>query len=92
MASSYGSLDSSSDSEDTEGYASDIDYDMEVEGSSHSSDQEDPDEDEPEEAYADEPLADDEWLTLYAKEMAMERKLEKKLKKRLRGTTEVREW
>ena len=90
MASSYASLDSSSDSEDTEGFASDIDYDMEVEGSSHSSDQED--EDEPEEAYADEPLADDEWLTLYVKEMEMERKLEKKLKKRLRGTTEVREW
>ena len=77
MVSSYISLDSSSDSEHTEGSASDIDYDMEVEGSSHSSDQED--EDEPEEAYADEPLADDEWLTLYAKEMEMERKLEKKL-------------
>ena len=94
MASSDVAPDLSSDSENSEASEteSETEYNLEVEGSQNSSDQEDPDKLEPGEAYSDEPLADEEWLALYEKEMKIEQQLEKKLKKRLRGTVEVREW
>ena len=40
-------------------------YVLEVEGSPNSSDQEGEDSDKELEAYADEPLADDEWMAIY---------------------------
>ena len=85
MASSDESIDYSSDSEA-------IEYDLEVEGSPHSSDRDDPYQSETKEVYADEPLADEEWRAHYEEEMKMERKPEKKLTKRLRGTQKVRDW
>ena len=65
---------------------------MEVEGSPHSSDQDDPYQSETKEVYADEPLADEEWRAHYKEEMKMEHKLEKKLTKRLRRTQKVQDW
>ena len=55
MASSDESIDYSSDSEAIE---TEIEYDLEVEGSPHSSDRGDPYQRETKEVYADEPLAD----------------------------------
>ena len=76
---------SSSDSEDSEvSFISD--YVMEVEGSPNSSDQDGEDSDKELEAYADEPLADEEWLEIYEEE------LEKQLLHRLNGTEEVSKW
>ena len=49
----------------------------------------DSDQDEALEAYADEPLADEEWLALYEEEKRTEEELEDKLKKRLSGTEET---
>ena len=88
MASSDEATDYSSDSEATE---MEIEYDLEVEGSPHSSDQDDPNQSETNEVYADEPLADEEWLAHY-EEMRVEGKLEKERTKRLRGTQKVRDW
>ena len=88
MASSDETTDYSSDSEATE---MEIEYDLEVEGSPHSSDQDDPNQSETNEVYADEPLADEEWLAHY-EEMRVEGKLEKERTKRLRGTQKVRDW
>ena len=89
MASSDESVDYSSDSEAIE---TEIEYDLEDEGSPHSSDRDDPCQSETKEVYADEPLADEDWRALYEEEMKMERNLEKKLTKRLRGTKKVRDW
>ena len=89
MASSDESTDYSPDSEAIE---TEIEYDLEVEGSPHSSDQDDPNQSETNEVYADEPLADEEWPAHYEEEMKVERKFEKKLTKRLRGTQKVRDW
>ena len=89
MASSDGSVDYSSDSEVIE---MEIEYDLEVKGSPHSSDRDDPYQSETKEVYADKPLADKEWQAHYEEEMKMECKLEKKLTKRLNGTQKVRDW
>ena len=78
MASSHESIDYSSDSEAIE---TEIEYDLEVEGSPHSSDRDDPYQSETKEACADEPLADEEWRAHYEAEMKMERKPEKKANK-----------
>lgn len=87
MASNDFSPASSSDSE-----VSEIeDYELEVEDSPNSSDQA-TDVEETQEAYADEPLADAEWLALYEQERRTEEELEKTLQKRLNGTEEVRDW
>ena len=87
MASNDFSPASSSDSE-----VSEIeDYALEVEDSPNSSDQA-TDVEETQEAYADEPLADAEWLALYEQERRTEEELEKTLQKRLNGTEEVRDW
>ena len=75
MASSDESVDHSPDSEAIE---TEIEYDLEVEGSPHSSDQDDPYQSETKEFCADEPLADEQWLAHYEEEMKMECKLEKK--------------
>ena len=40
-------------------------------------------------AYADEPLADEEWIAQYEKEVKENEDLERKLEKRLNGTEEV---
>lgn len=66
MASSHESRDYSSDSEAIE---TEIEYDLEVEGSPHWSDQGDPNQTETNEGYAEEPLADEEWLAHYKEEM-----------------------
>ena len=89
MASSDESVDYSSDSEAIE---TEIEYDLEVEGSPHSSDRDDPYQSETKEVYADEPLADEDWRAHYEEEMKMERNLEEKLTKRLRGTQKGRDW
>ena len=87
MASNDFSPASSSDSE-----VSEIeDYELEVEDSPNSSNQA-TDVEETQEAYADEPLADAEWLALYEQERRTEEELEKTLQKRLNGTEEVRDW
>lgn len=44
------------------------------------------------EPYADEPLANKEWLAQYEKDMAESEMLEEKFKDRLRGMTPVSEW
>ena len=67
MASEDVNFTSSSDSEDSEVNFI-TDYVLEVEGSSNSSDQDGKDLDNELEAYADEPLADDEWLAIYEDE------------------------
>ena len=79
MASSDESMDYGSDSEAIE---TEIEYDLEVERSPHSSDRDDPYQSETKEVYADEPLADEEWRAHYEAEMKMECKPEKKLTKR----------
>ena len=84
MASSGESTDYNSDSEAIE---MQIEYDLAVEGSPHSSDQDDPNQSETNEVYADEPLVEEEWLAHYEEEMKVERKLDKKLAKR--GTQKV---
>ena len=82
---------SSSDSEDSEvSFISD--YVMEVEGSPNSSDQDGEDSDKELEAYADEPLADEEWLEIYEEERKTNEELEKQLLHRLNGTEEVSKW
>lgn len=43
-------------------------------------------------AYADEPLADEEWIAQYEKEVKENEDLERKLEKRLNGTEEVDSW
>ena len=87
MASNDFSPASSSDSE-----VSEIeDYALEVEDSPNSSDQA-TDVEKTQEAYADEPLADAEWLALYKQERRTEEELEKTLQKRVSGTEEVRDW
>ena len=80
-------FDSSSDSEVSEI----LDYELEVEGSSNASDQSS-DTDEAGEAYADEPIADEEWLAIDEEEKSKNEELEEKLQKCLNGTEEVREW
>ena len=92
MASSDESTDYISDSEAIE---TEIEYDLEVEGSPHSferSRRRKPTEIETNKVYADEPLAGDEWLAHYEEEMKVERKLVKKLRKRLRRTQKVLDW
>ena len=53
------------------------DYVLEVEGSPNSSDQDGEDSDKELEAYADVPLADDEWLAIYEEERKPDEELEK---------------
>ena len=89
MASSDESTDYTSDSEAIE---TEIEYDLEVEGSPHSTDRDDPYQSETKEVYADEPLADEEWRAHYEAEMKMKRKPEKRVTKRRRGTQKVRDW
>ena len=87
MASNDFSQASSSDSE-----VSEIeDFELEVEDSPNLSDQA-TDVEERQEAYADEPLADAEWLASYEQERRTEEELEKTLQKRLYGTEEVRDY
>ena len=69
MSSSDASYVSSSDLEAAE---------TEVEGSSNLSEHETSD-DEPGDAYANEPMADEEWLAQYEEERKTEKELEKKL-------------
>ena len=64
MSSSDGSYVSSSDSEAAE---TEVEYDLEVEGSSNPSEHETSD-DERGDAYANEPMADEEWLAQYDEE------------------------
>ena len=78
MASSGESTDYNSVSEAIE---TQIEYDLAVEGSPHSSDQDDPNQSETNEVYADEPLVEEEWLAHYEEEMKVERRLEKKASK-----------
>ena len=87
MASNDISLSSSSDSEVSETE----DYELEVEGSPNSS-YKASDEEGTQEAYADDPLADEEWLELYERDRKEEEALEKTLQKRLNGTEKVRDW
>ena len=88
MGSSDETIDYSSDSEAIE---KEIECDLELQGSPHSSDQDDPYQSETKEVYADEPLAVEKWLAHYEEEMKVERKVEKKLTKLLRGTQKVRD-
>ena len=67
------------------------DYKLEVEGSPNSSFAAS-DEEDTHKAYADDPLADEEWLELYEQERKEEEALEKTLQNRLNGTEEVRDW
>ena len=53
------------------------DYMLEVEGSPNSSDQDGEDSDKELEAYADEPLADEEWLAIYIEQRKPDEELEK---------------
>ena len=63
MSSSDASFDSSSDSETAE---TEVEYDLEVEIMSNTSEQKDTsDDNEPEDVYANEPLADENWLAQY---------------------------
>ena len=87
MASNDISLSSSSDSEVSETE----DYELEVEGSPNSS-YIASDEEGTQEAYADDPLADEEWLELYERDRKEEEALEKTLQKRRNGTEKVRDW
>ena len=66
---------SSSDARNGE---TEVEYDLEVEGSSNSSEHKTSD-DEPGDAYANEPMADEEWLDQYEEERKTEEELEKKL-------------
>ena len=43
-------------------------------------------------AYADEPLADEEWLKKYEEEDAETNKLEQELRERLEGSVQVDSW
>ena len=67
-----------------------VKYDLEVEDSSNSSEHETSD-DEPGDAYANEPMADEEWLAQY-EERKTEEELEKKLQNRLSGAEDNKEW
>lgn len=87
MATNDFSASSSSESEVSEME----DYELEVEGSPNSSYMAS-DEEGTKEAYADDPLADEEWLKLYERERKEEEALEKTLQKRLNGTENVRNW
>ena len=87
MASNDISLSSSSDSEVSETE----DYELEVKGSPNSS-YIASDEEGTQEAYADDPLADEEWLELYERDRKEEEALEKTLQKRRNGTEKVRDW
>ena len=91
MASEDVNFTSSSDSEDSEVNFI-ADYVLEVEGSPNSSDQDGEDLDKELEAYADEPLADDDWLAIYEEERKADEELEKQLQERLNGTEEVSKW
>jgi len=85
MASNDFSLSSSLDSEVLEME----DYELEVKGSPNSSYMAS-DEEGAQEAYADDPLADEEWLALYERDRKEEEVLEKTLQKRLNGTEKAR--
>ena len=91
MASEDVSFTSSSDSEDSEVNFI-ADYVLEVEGSPNSSDQDGEDLDKELEAYADEPLVDDDGLAIYEEERKADEELEKQLQERLNGTEEVSKW
>ena len=43
-------------------------------------------------AYADEPLADEDWLKKYEAENEENKRLEEELRKRLDGTVQVKSW
>ena len=88
MASSDVGSDSSSES----GASEIANYELEVEGSPNVSDQDHETSDEGEEAYADEPLADNEWLARYEEERRVEEEQERELQQRLNKTKEVRAW
>ena len=88
MSSSDASYVSSSDSEDAE---TEVEYDLEVEGFSNPSEHETSD-DEPGDAYANEPIADEEWLAQYEEERKTEEELENKLQNRLNGAKDIKEW
>ena len=88
MASEDVNFTSSSDSEDSEVNFI-ADYVLEVEGSPNSSDQDGEDLDKELEAYADEPLADDDWLAIYEEERKADEEIEKQLQERINGTEEV---
>ena len=80
MSSSDASFDSSSDSETAE---TEVENDLEIKVMSSASEQKHTsDDDEPEEVYADEPLADENWLAQYEAER----------KKRTRTRRETMPW
>ena len=64
------------------------DYDLEVEGSPNSSSTAS-DEEGTQEAYADNPLAVEEWLELYERDRKEEEALEKTPQRHLNGTEKV---
>ena len=78
-------------SSESEAAGTEVEYDLEVEGSSNSSEHETSD-DEPGDAYANEPMADEEWLAQYEEERKKEEELEKKLQNRLSGAEDIKEW
>ena len=43
-------------------------------------------------AYADEPLADEEWIKKYEEEVVETNKLERELRERLEGSVQVDSW
>lgn len=92
MASIESDGDSSCDWESSEA-SSEQYFDLEVadgEGSDHEADVRS--ESSGEIAYADEPLADEEWLKRYEKEKKENERLEKELWDRLSGTVQVETW
>jgi len=90
MASNDCNFSSSSDSE----VAEMEDYELEVEGLPNSGFIADiaSNEEGNLEAYADDLLADEEWLKLYENKRKEEEALEKTLQKRLNGAENVRDW
>ena len=80
------------DWDDSDGYVSEYDLEVELEaGSPVASDEWREDFDELE-AYADEPLADDKWLEAYEADKKEEEELKKTLEERLNGTKQISEW
>ena len=74
-------LSSNESSSDYEAAETDVEYDLEVEVSSNASEQKDTSDDELEDAYANEPLADENWLAQYEAERKKEQEIKEKLQR-----------
>lgn len=85
---------SSQSSSDSEGYDCEIEVESDDNNtmlpSAYNSDSDDSEDNAY--AYADEPLADSEWLVEYEREVKANKDLEKKLQRRLDGTELVDTW